>query len=224
MKTFNCKTAGFSLVEMAIVLVIIGLLLGGMLMPLSAQMDQRRISETQKALDEIKNALTGFAVMNGRLPCPTTTADPANVNYGIEDAACNSNTNGYLPWKTLGVVEVDAWGTIRTAAASPWNGYWRYRVDPSFAVPFTLATPTDAALNLAVQNSGGTALTSSAQRPIAVIFSTGMNLAADGQNANFLTANAIYQSDAPSPNFDDITVWLPAPGLFNRMVSAGRLP
>ncbi len=60
----KAKRAGFTLVEMAIVLVIVGLLLGGLLMPLSAQVEQRRIGETQKALDEIKEALVGFAIAN----------------------------------------------------------------------------------------------------------------------------------------------------------------
>jgi prepilin-type N-terminal cleavage/methylation domain-containing protein len=47
--TVKMNRAGFTLVEMAIVLVIVGLLLGGLLMPLSAQIEQRRIGETQKA-------------------------------------------------------------------------------------------------------------------------------------------------------------------------------
>jgi prepilin-type N-terminal cleavage/methylation domain-containing protein len=227
MKTFGYKKLGFTLVEMAIVLVIIGLLLGGMLMPLSAQMDQRRNSETQKALDEIKNALIGFAIAKGRLPCPTTTADPANVLYGDEDATCDRTTNGYLPWKALGVAETDAWGIIRTTTASPWIGYWRYRVDPGFADKnnlFSLTTAADGTLKLSVQNSLGVSLTTTTQRPLAIVFSTGKNLTADGQNANFLQANAIYQSDTPSSTFDDITIWLAAPTLFNRMVAAGKLP
>ncbi len=215
---------GFTLVEMAIVLVIVGLLLGGLLMPLSAQVAQRRIGETQKAMDEIKNALIGFAVMNGRLPCPTTTTNPANASYGVEDATCDRTTNGYLPWKTLGVAETDAWGIIRATTASPWIGYWRYRVDPGFAVIFSLSTPTDSTLNLTVQNNSGASLTTTTQRHIAIIFSTGKNLTADGQNATFLQTNAIYQSDVPSSTFDDITVWLSAPTLFNRMVAAGKLP
>ncbi|MDP2785976.1 MAG: prepilin-type N-terminal cleavage/methylation domain-containing protein, partial [Sulfurimicrobium sp.] len=82
MKTHRNNAFGFTLVEMAIVLIIIGLLLGGLLMPLSAQMEQRRISETQKTLDEINQALIGFAVANKRLPCPSTQTDPAATDYG----------------------------------------------------------------------------------------------------------------------------------------------
>ncbi|HUW25479.1 MAG TPA: prepilin-type N-terminal cleavage/methylation domain-containing protein [Gallionella sp.] len=61
---------GFTLVEMAIVLAIVGLLLGGLIPTLSAQMESQRINETRKQLDEIQQALMGFAIINGRLPCP----------------------------------------------------------------------------------------------------------------------------------------------------------
>src|SRR5665647_1087323 len=65
---------GFTLIEMAMVLMIVGLLLGGMLVPLSAQMDQRNVSDTQKTLSEIKEAIVGFTLANGRLPCPATAS------------------------------------------------------------------------------------------------------------------------------------------------------
>ena len=48
---------GFSLIEMAFVLVIVTLLLGGLLVPFSTQVEQKRIAETQKAMEEIKEAL-----------------------------------------------------------------------------------------------------------------------------------------------------------------------
>lgn len=106
---------GFSLVEIAIVLVIVGLLLGGLLMPLSAQVEGRRISETQKAMDEINQALTGFAIANGRLPCPASGAIATGAaNAGMEQitgTACSASpSEGVLPWATLGVSETDAWG------------------------------------------------------------------------------------------------------------------
>ncbi|MEN8219656.1 MAG: prepilin-type N-terminal cleavage/methylation domain-containing protein, partial [Pseudomonadota bacterium] len=59
---------GFSLVEMAVVLFIISLLIGGLLIPLSAQMDQSRLKATQQDLKNIYQALLGFALINGHLP------------------------------------------------------------------------------------------------------------------------------------------------------------
>ena len=218
---------GFTLIEMAVAVFIIALLLGSILVPLTTQVEQRKISDTRKGLEEIREALVGFAVINGRLPCPDTDADPSSAGYGLENTPCNAanpTAEGFLPWRTLGAAEVDAWGIRRTAAASPRNGDWRYRVDRNFAAPggFTLATgfATDS---LTVRNNAGNDLTGT-ERPVAIIFSAGPNLVADGQNASFEGTNAIYQSDVPSATFDDILIWISRPILFNRMIAAGRLP
>jgi prepilin-type N-terminal cleavage/methylation domain-containing protein len=224
---------GFTLVEMAIVLLIITLLMAGLVPTISSQIEQQRRGETRKQLAEIQQALLGFAIINGRLPCPTNIADPLNALYGQEPAAgCTVDpvTEGYLPWKSLGVLETDAWGTKRSSTTSPWNGYWRYRVDRNFAsaVAITTSFSTDA---LTIRDNAGNNLTSTSERPIAIVFSTGPDLIGNGQNANtlepspsFEPTNGIYQSDVPGAGFDDILVWISRPQLFNRLVSAGKLP
>ena len=210
---------------MAVVLVIVGFMLGGLLVPISAQIDQRNYSETRNELGEIKEALIGFAIMNGRLPCPTTEGDPSNANYGVEDATCSApSPEGYIPWKTLGVSEFDAWGTARTASTNPWVGHWHYRVDSNFSVAITSITTGFSADALGIRDSAGNSLTVTAERPIAVVFSTGKNLAADGENADYEGTNGLYQSDVPTPTFDDHLIWLSRPLLINRMVMAGKLP
>jgi prepilin-type N-terminal cleavage/methylation domain-containing protein len=223
--------SGFTLVEMAIVLTIVAILLAGLLPTISSQIEQSRRNDTRKQLEEIQQALIGYAIMNGRLPCPTTTADPANVNYGVADAVCTANavSEGYLPWKTLGVTETDAWGSKRTSSASPWTGYWRYRVDRNFssATPFSLTTGFGACPGadcLSVLDNAGNSLTSTTERPVAIVYSTGQNVTADGQNATFEPINGVYQNDVPGPTFDDILIWISRPQLFNRMVAAGKLP
>jgi prepilin-type N-terminal cleavage/methylation domain-containing protein len=65
---------GFTLTEMAVVLVIVALLIGGMIMPMSAQQDIRYVNETQATLKNIEEALLGYAAVNGRLPRPATSA------------------------------------------------------------------------------------------------------------------------------------------------------
>ena len=57
---------GFTLVEMAIVLVIVSLLLTGLVPTISSQIDQRQRNETRKQLDDIRDALLGFAITYGR--------------------------------------------------------------------------------------------------------------------------------------------------------------
>ena len=105
---------GYTLVELAIVLIIIGLLLGGLFVPLSAQTDYKAFSETNVTLDEARNALLGYAIANGRLPCPATA-----VSNGLEDpvgtGVCTAKIGtdfavGYLPAATLGVSPIDKVG------------------------------------------------------------------------------------------------------------------
>jgi prepilin-type N-terminal cleavage/methylation domain-containing protein len=212
---------GFTLVEIAIVLVIFGLLISAFLAPLSAQRDLNDYGKARADLDIIKEALYGYAIINGRLPCPTIQTNPAAAGYGEEASNCAAPASeGYLPWKSLGLREIDSWGVRRTATADPWIGYWRYRVNAGAAVPFVLNTtfvPT-----LSVRDSAGNTLTATTESPLAIIYSTGKNLNPDGQNAG--TFDGVYQSDVPVATFDDITVWISRTVLMNRMVAAGRLP
>lgn len=206
---------GFSLVELAVVLAIVALLSGGLLATLAAQREQQHLNQTRQTLEDIRNALLGHAVLYGYLPCPGTVSDPANSSYGIAPASCNSApaSEGRLPWKTLGVAETDSWG-----------GQWRYRVDRNFAGgAITLSTnfSVDA---LSVRDSAANTLTTTTERPIALVYSAGQNMQADGHNASFEASSAIYQSDDISPGFDDQLIWLSRPQLYERLLAAGRLP
>ena len=239
------------MLELAIALMIVALLLGGMLNPLGAALETKQRARADLQLQRIREALTGFAMVNGYLPCPTTTTDPASNSYGLEDTACDSEpaAEGYLPWRTLGVPETDPWGLPRSAASDPFNGYWRYRVDRNFSNSVALFTMRTAqADNLTVVDARGMLLTAPTETPVAIVYSTGANLVQDEENARFEGApcgnpdgyNAgkgtscpdgepLYQGGDVSgtgraATYDDMLVWLSRPRLFNRMVTAGRLP
>jgi prepilin-type N-terminal cleavage/methylation domain-containing protein len=77
---------GFSLIEIAVVLVIISILLAIVAVPLSTQVDQRRRAETMRQLDLAKDAITGFAISNGRLPCPA-----------LKVAGCTNGSECFCP-------------------------------------------------------------------------------------------------------------------------------
>lgn len=141
------RQMGFTLVELTVVMIIIALLIGGMLVPLSTQNDMRNQQETEKSLAEIKEALIGFAAVNGRLPCPArrstassglnagteavTAGACACVDGGMNGVAdytatqCNSagGVVGALPWATLGLRETDAWGKRFTYRLTTRFGY-----------------------------------------------------------------------------------------------------
>lgn len=104
---------GFSLIELAVVLVIVGLLVGGGIAAFEAGTEQTRRSEQRRQFETVRAALYGFAMSHGRLPCPDTT-DPLD---GREDTTgppgssfeCDA-LEGALPWADLGVERRDAWG------------------------------------------------------------------------------------------------------------------
>lgn len=82
---------GFTLIELAIVLVIVTILIGGLAMPLSAQIESRRIGETKKIMEEAREAIIGYAMRHtvasactceyksdGTLNTPDDPADPTD--------------------------------------------------------------------------------------------------------------------------------------------------
>jgi prepilin-type N-terminal cleavage/methylation domain-containing protein len=103
--------SGFTLVELAVVIAIVALLLGGLLIPLATQIQGRNVKETQQSLADIKEALLGYAVTQGRLPCPDSDRDglenPCGGVGSISDVV-----EGFLPWQDLAVPPTDAWGRI----------------------------------------------------------------------------------------------------------------
>lgn len=99
----NLLSKGFTLIEITIVLFIIGLMIAGLLGPLETQLEARDRAATIETMDQIIEALYGYAITNGRLPCPDNNGD------GVEDAAACGGT-GFLPWVDLATPQGDAWG------------------------------------------------------------------------------------------------------------------
>lgn len=224
MLTQRMRSSGFTLIELAIVLLIVGLLTSTLLGSLSTQREAQQRREADRSLEEIRQLLLGFAAANGRLPCPDTDSDPAAAGYGVEEASCSSDltAEAYLPWKTLGLGQgFDPWGGHRQAALDPDNGRWRYRVDRNYAIaPITLNTAFSADA-LSIQNSAGAALTTTTERPVAIIWSTGPNGAANGGNSSFEATAGIYTANVATTSFDDFVVWLARPLLMANQSAAG---
>ncbi len=118
------KQAGFTLTEIAVVLLIVGLLLGGMLYTYSAQVDQSNRLETQRRLESAKDLLIAYAIVNGRLPCPASTSGSTPSHSGDTSTACTEPFTGFLPGSTIGFQPVDASGF----ALDSWNNRLRYAI------------------------------------------------------------------------------------------------
>lgn len=226
---------GFSLVEMAVVLVIMGLLLAMVMTPLRAQRASKAQHQTETALLEAKQALLGHALIHRYLPCPDTDATPDGWENVKADGGCQKS-EGILPWQNLGVTPADAWGRL-----------WRYRVDASFShhqVLFGFAQAENAS-EIEVQTETGP-VSSQRSRPVAIVLSHGENGLggmhviegvgmqamdkpisqdemenADG-DINFV--DKAVQMGASNNSFDDILVMLSPKVLIASMVQAQRLP
>jgi prepilin-type N-terminal cleavage/methylation domain-containing protein len=116
--------AGFSLLELAVVLVVLGII-GGMSLPLlMGRMNREAALKTREHQEYALNAIAAFVEKNLRFPCP---ADPAAIgaNYGIEpkERKCQgSKAEGIIPFKTLGISEIfakDGFKRLMTYAVDP---------------------------------------------------------------------------------------------------------
>jgi prepilin-type N-terminal cleavage/methylation domain-containing protein len=221
----SCR--GFTLLEMAIVLIIAGFLLGGLLGGLSALQARQRDEQTARQLEDIRDALITFAVVNRRLPCPAVPTTPdTTIGAGVERVAtavgCTGGASGVLPWATLGLPQTDAWGRRFT-----------YRVTPAFAragVAITLILPGDNTVRNRALVALGSALP-------AVVVSHGANATGSRNRAGALapgSTNAFEQEnadndvdfvdDTPTGTYDDLVMWVPTTLLISRMLAAGVLP
>ena len=219
---------GFTLVELAVALMIVALLLGMFVVPLGTQMDNQRIAETQKQLELAREAVLGFAVARGRLPCPATRNTPTGTaGAGTENkpAATCALTEGVLPWADLGVSETDAWGRRFT-----------YRITPMFADD----PPAGMQATFLISDNGTISVTNGAANIAlnlpAIIVSHGKNgsgafkpdgtqmPAAAGDEAENTNANDTFVSRTFAADFDDVVLWVSGNVLKSRMVAAGRYP
>jgi prepilin-type N-terminal cleavage/methylation domain-containing protein len=124
LRNFAKQTQGFSLLEVAIVMVIMAILITAIGIPLATQLDQQKTKDTEKQLELIKEAIYGFAMANGRLPCPASADSAGRESFCSADspAACGTElvvysangrcfaSDGFVPSATLGLAPVDANG------------------------------------------------------------------------------------------------------------------
>ncbi|MBF0134625.1 MAG: prepilin-type N-terminal cleavage/methylation domain-containing protein [Magnetococcus sp. DMHC-1] len=247
------NVAGFTLIEMAIVMVIAGLMLGGAINAIHAQSLKRRAEKTHDQLVEIKESIFGFALANGRLPCPDTDFDGLeNQTAGVTCVANASGLfRGFIPWRTLGVAPVD-----------PWSHLFTYQVTGVYAddISQNSYNGCNAPTNATSETSSSFALTcpagvtdgditirdsrDSANPVIGRVIATGipavfMSHGANSFGAFTLNGNQISTAgaqtleeqtnfDATSSTFsrggDDVVMWISPLVLKFRTVQARRLP
>lgn len=216
--------------ELALVLVLSGLLLGTLLLPVSTGMEASQRRDTRRDLDQLVDTLSGFAMRFGRLPCPDSSR-PAD---GIEDRSgggCRA-AQGVLPWRTLGVRGADAWkrpflyavsshyaDAIEAATVSPPAACRHASPQSSFALC--------SEGHLRIVDGDGELVAGSVPVLVWSRGKNGANVAGADENENLDGDEVFVFRDYGSRQgaaYDDMLVWLSPQILAARMVAAGRLP
>ena len=137
---------GFTLVELAIVLLIFGFIISAAASIALPMIRTANIVGTQEKLNKVAKAIDFYATQNYRVPCPaaplTSTSNPPfgyERNSGADGStvpiSCGAAANkfGIVPFKTLGIPRdwvIDAWGN-----------YITYAISPAFSVDTTVDFP-----------------------------------------------------------------------------------
>ena len=244
---------GFTLIELAIVLVIVGVLIGSFVGTIGARIDSTKRADTQSDFEIIKNAILGYAYSNDppHLPCPcTTNCESGIANAGRENrdgngyctADATNGSLGYLPWGELGLKPSDSWNTL-----------YRYWVDRDFS--YDGSTPSIKTFGLSHVGNGlirtrspdGTATPKVATNAVVVVLTHGKNtyggLSVDGVSRPAIPAGNVDEKENRDANseflsrtptepgastaggeFDDIVFWMAEYEIKARMVEVGLLP
>lgn len=240
---------GFTLVELAIVLLVLGVLARVTLTPLDALLERAREATTRERLAAGREALIAHLVAGGTLPCPLPLAatDTASAERGgsavdVADAPCR-RAQGALPGVALGLAApLDAGG----AALDGWGRPFRYAV--SLASDATAGDPAlpdwttageaaavgigrlDADLGLCGTAAEGLCPRRAlrAGKVAFVLLSTGADpTAADIQREN-LDGDRLFalapRAAVEGHRFDDLVVWASRNELVWWLLRAGWLP
>lgn len=152
--TLRSRMRGFTLIEIAVFIIVAGALTAGAVSFAIPTIKSARIIETQSKMRKIQTALHSYVMTNYRLPCPgfpnrVAGAFPNDPPFGFERASgptgdlipdnctnTNANWSGIIPYRTLGLGEEDV--------IDGWGNFISYHVSPAFAQNTTNALPVFA--------------------------------------------------------------------------------
>lgn len=209
---------GFTLIEIAIVLLILGLL-AGILFPISdLSRAAARDQEVRRQLQAIQSALEGYALEHGQLPCPASTTTQGE-EARISTTQCETNAH-LLPWRVLGTVQKD-----------PWQRPYLYRVDKNFIKTITASTQPNESLKV-FEGPNNTSDHLLAEKVAAIVISSSANAEnpretppeshqrITAQNQDYHIRLRIL---ADADELDDAGIWIAPLPLKNHLARHGKI-
>jgi prepilin-type N-terminal cleavage/methylation domain-containing protein len=238
MSIWRARTRGFTLIEMAIVMVVIGLVVSGGIVAARPIIEGSKTTETKAKLDRIESALLLHAIRFGCLPCPATANGTGNTAGQAVDSGTNPYTSdcvsgcsitatsqGIVPWRNLDLSEADIVDGYGTRISYALGGTTALSAANSMNRNGSNYAPTGL---LTVNNTAGTTITSAAayvlvSHGINRIYGyqayTGAQFSSDPNNSTPELANSngspFVQNDrvdaSGATHFDDIVRWRTKP-------------
>jgi type II secretory pathway pseudopilin PulG len=209
---------------MSIVLVIVGVLLGGLIVPFSTQLEASKRKGIEIELSDINEAILGYVAATGRLPCPATATSNGLSAPATATTACTT-ANGFVPGRTLGLNgAVDS--SLRLI--DPWLNPIRYSVSTADGGIYTSALRLGISPDLTVCLESACANTLS-DNGIAIIFSLGEDgtaTASADELENIDNDTRFVRrpfSLAAGSEYDDHLIWLSPHTLAFHLVKSGQL-
>lgn len=193
------SSKGLSLIEVAIVLIVLGLLVAWGTGMFGTLVKRSRLDTSRDLVKASKQALIGFAMKNHRLPCPDTDGD------GVENCPYSPSSpykNTKLPYATIGMKGNDA-----------YLQQLYYDVNESLTTPSNSNDLCIAGKNILTEDSWPDPPRISQDEGVnwsavaALVFSTSENMTLD-ISINSNTAQRSYESKRVTADFDDIVEWI----------------
>jgi prepilin-type N-terminal cleavage/methylation domain-containing protein len=186
---------GFTLIEILVTILLVGVLLAGIMLPMQTQVDTRKVEETRFILEKARDALLNYAAQYGRFPCPANAA-----NGGVEPGSAVPATGfcfeylGFLPARTVGFTPLDRNGY----ALDPWGG-------DANRIRYAVASDTVGGIATPFTRTGGMAAAGAASITSAVLLhvcgsGVGVNPGTDCGATQTLARNAVFVVWSTGPN------------------------
>lgn len=243
------KQRAFTLIEMAFVLLILGLLTRLAVEPLAALNEHGKRLQAQQELQAIRSTVFAYLVSYGSLPCPMSVqllGAPGDQNSVVTQAEDRSICAVGHGWVSANELRLPGKVNSKGALIDPWGREYRYSVSLESHIELGNAqlpdwtTPGEASLvgvpelrsDLTLCNSlSGSGCSGSSVRSDQIAFvvsSTGADNSISGlQQENqdndtyFLVSD---ESIVPGSEFDDLIVWGAAADVIYHLLQMGWLP
>lgn len=242
------RAAGFTLVELSIVIIIVGLLTAGGLAVGASMVERASYIDTQKLIKQLQRSVKDFYIVNGHLPCVASLEDaPGSAAFGVANPDCATSVavpSGTFrtgaPAVRVGMVPVRTLGLPDSAASDKYGNRITYAVSEQLTDANQFGSQaggitvwdmndnpvlSDAAFYIGSPGRDRKGAYNYATGNVDVACGTSDNL--DVESCEF--SNAIFR-DAPFNNgdveglfFDDLTAWTPKFHLTGMNVSSDTL-